>query len=239
MSVDQTGQLTVSVYGYTEAYASPEQINNAGTNERSDLYSLGATLYHLLTAQIPASAPRRELKVALGKPDPLLPIHEVNAAIPVPLSLVLSRAMALNQEDRIASASEMRRALQEAQRAIEAQRERDRIASEKMLETRGGSELAWQETQPPEPLLKSPPAISGSMTRSARPAEKKGDPSRAELPTLNTPLPSALDNLSIVRSSSGAEVSCLSDRFRNGIFASHSSPMKPSLEDEPHSRARA
>ena len=208
MSVDQTGQLNASVYGYTEAYASPEQINNAGTNERSDLYSLGATLYHLLSGQIPAIAPRRELKVALGKPDPLLPVHEVNAAIPEPLSLVLSRAMALNQEERLASASEMRHALEEARRAIEAQRERDLVAPEKMLETRGRNELAWQETQPPEPLLKSPPAMSGSLTRSARPAEKKGEASRAEFPTLNTPLPSALDEASPVAPViSGAEVS--------------------------------
>ena len=38
-----------SVRGYTPVYASLEQIHGHGTDPRSDLYSLAATLYHLLT----------------------------------------------------------------------------------------------------------------------------------------------------------------------------------------------
>ena len=37
-----------SLYGFTPSYAPPEQVQDQGTDARSDLYALGATLYHLL-----------------------------------------------------------------------------------------------------------------------------------------------------------------------------------------------
>ena len=186
MSVE-TGQFNSSIYGYTEAYASPEQINNTGTNPQSDLYSLGATLYHLLTAQIPVMAPRRELKVTLGKPDPLVPIDQINPAVPQPISLVIAQALALDPSNRPASASDMRRALQEARLAIETGKQQ--VATEKLLETHGAGELAWQETQPPEPLLKPATGQGASKSRVTLPAERDNDSLRAELPTLNTAPP--------------------------------------------------
>src|SRR3984893_19128622 len=50
-STAQMGKLITnrSVAGYTPVYASLEQISGQGTDPRSDLYSLGATLYHLFT----------------------------------------------------------------------------------------------------------------------------------------------------------------------------------------------
>src|SRR5205085_7985500 len=42
-----------SIFGYTPNYAPLEQIQGKGTGPYSDLYSLGATLYHLLTGVIP------------------------------------------------------------------------------------------------------------------------------------------------------------------------------------------
>src|ERR1051325_5712739 len=45
-----------SVFGYTPAYAPIEQIQGGGTDPRSDLYSLAATLYHLLTGVEPPDA---------------------------------------------------------------------------------------------------------------------------------------------------------------------------------------
>jgi serine/threonine protein kinase len=109
-----TGDITSSVFGLTPAYAPPEQLEKAGTNAQSDLYSLGATLYHLLTGHEPVEASVRNKKLYRGELDPLLPAHERNADIPPAISEVIAHAMMLDRIDRITSARKMRRLLHEA-----------------------------------------------------------------------------------------------------------------------------
>lgn len=103
---------TGSIFGYTPQYASLEQRQGTGTDARSDLYSLGATLYHLLSAKMPADAWTRAAEVINGNPDPLQPLHLEYPQIPVALSEVIHQAMALKREARPASAAEMSRLLQ-------------------------------------------------------------------------------------------------------------------------------
>src|SRR5262249_29458839 len=98
---------SASLHAYTLNYAPPEQINDAGTDPRSDLYSLGATLYHLLVGEPPVNAKVREEVVQYQAPDPLRLAHQVNPNIPPALSVVIARAMALDREARYGSAAEM------------------------------------------------------------------------------------------------------------------------------------
>ena len=107
--VTQTGSL----FGYSFNYAPIEQMQGAGTDPRSDLYSLGATVYHLLTGATPPDALTRATAVLNGDPDPLRLASEMGAHVPVSLAEALSRAMALSASRRFASAEEMRRALKE------------------------------------------------------------------------------------------------------------------------------
>lgn len=102
---------SASIFGYTPNYAPLEQIQGLGTDARSDLYALAATLYHLVTGIKPPDALTRAAALVNGEPDPLKPAHEVNAAVPQVLSNVLHRAMAQNREQRFRTADEMRRSL--------------------------------------------------------------------------------------------------------------------------------
>lgn len=102
---------TASVAGYTPNYAPLEQIQGTGTDARSDLYALGATVYHLLTGHLPPDACVRAEAVLDGRRDPLAPAHERNPAVPRPLAALVRTAMAITREDRHASASTMRAAL--------------------------------------------------------------------------------------------------------------------------------
>ena len=104
-----------SLPGYTLAYAAPEQVRGEATDGRSDLYSLGATLYHLLTGVKPADALRREAALLTGQPDPLLPAQQVNPRAPAALAHLLQRALALSPAQRFADAAQMRRSLQDLQ----------------------------------------------------------------------------------------------------------------------------
>ena len=100
-----------SVFGYTLAYAPLEQILGRKTDTRSDVYAVGATLYHLLTGYPPVNARDRSRADASGTPDPLPAAHLVRADIPENLGRLIARAMALDVADRYASARDMRVAL--------------------------------------------------------------------------------------------------------------------------------
>ncbi|HXG68714.1 MAG TPA: protein kinase [Blastocatellia bacterium] len=106
-----------SIFGYTPDYAPLEQIKAEGTSARSDLYSLAATLYHLMTGVTPPGALARVSAIASGQPDPLRPAHELNPQIPQAVSSVLAWAMAQNINQRPASAQVMREALRDAARS--------------------------------------------------------------------------------------------------------------------------
>src|SRR5690349_9792611 len=105
-----------SIFGYSRNYASLEQIQGTGTDPRSDLYSLAATLYHILTGTPPEDALTRAMAVLSNRPDPLVPANVVRPDVPAGVAGVLQTALALNADDRPASAAAMREMLREPQR---------------------------------------------------------------------------------------------------------------------------
>jgi serine/threonine protein kinase len=112
----QTGEVsraptTASIFGYTPNYAPLEQIQGLGTDPRSDIYALAATLYHLVTAVKPPDALTRAAAIVNGQDDPLQPANEINRSVGPEVARVLARAMSQNREQRFASAADMRSAL--------------------------------------------------------------------------------------------------------------------------------
>lgn len=127
-----------SVLGYTPVYASLEQILGQGTDPRSDLYSLGATLYHLLSGVAPADAPARFNAVENEQADPLHPIKTLNPEASIQATSIIHRAMALNRRNRPIDAAEMRRvvrrALEESERLAAEQKRGEQEAETRRLE---------------------------------------------------------------------------------------------------------
>jgi serine/threonine protein kinase len=116
-NISQSGS-TGSVVGYTPHYAPMEQIRGIGTSPRSDLYSLSATLYQLLTNSVPVDALSRADSLLNGLPDPIVPATEINPDVPKVISDVLLRAMEVSQEKRFANAREMQRVLRKVYNEI-------------------------------------------------------------------------------------------------------------------------
>ncbi|MCW5958588.1 MAG: serine/threonine protein kinase [Pyrinomonadaceae bacterium] len=108
-----------SIFGFSRNYASLEQIQGTGTDPQSDLYALGATLYHLMTGIPPADALTRAMNVLNAKSDPLIPAHMINPTIPLNLSNVLLRSMALNANERPSTAEELGLMLKNCDREVE------------------------------------------------------------------------------------------------------------------------
>lgn len=97
-----------SVFGYSRRYSPLEQIEGAGTDARSDIFSLGATLYHLMTGEPPVDVLSRASAIVIGKPDPLIHADRVNPNVTGAFADVLERSLELDPEKRFASADEMR-----------------------------------------------------------------------------------------------------------------------------------
>ncbi|HBB89023.1 MAG TPA: hypothetical protein DC047_15570 [Blastocatellia bacterium] len=98
-------------FGYTRQYAPLEQIEDRRTDPRSDIYALGATLYHLLTGIKPPDALERASAVINSAPDPLQPANKIYAAVGQQVAAILGKAMALRPEERYANATDFREAL--------------------------------------------------------------------------------------------------------------------------------
>ena len=137
-----------SVHAYTLGFAPPEQIKGEGTDARSDIYSLGATLYCLATGKLaPDARVREEAVVKHLMPDLLEPAHHVNPQMPLAFAAALARAMALDRELRYQSAREMRQELFRIKQDIEAaiaERERQEAERRRLEEEARRREIELQ-----------------------------------------------------------------------------------------------
>lgn len=93
----------------SHGFSPPEQYASGGTNTRSDVYSLGATAYCLLTVLPPPDSFKR---LMLG--EPLVPPRRLNPDLKKKVETVILKAMSLSCADRYADAAKMLAALQRA-----------------------------------------------------------------------------------------------------------------------------
>ncbi len=104
---NSTMTQTGSVLG-TAHYVSPEQAQGRTLGPPSDLYSLGVTLYEMVTGRVPFDADT-PVAVALKQVnEEPVPPRQINPAIPEPLERVIMRALQKDPALRYASAEEMR-----------------------------------------------------------------------------------------------------------------------------------
>jgi CHASE2 domain-containing sensor protein/tRNA A-37 threonylcarbamoyl transferase component Bud32 len=97
----------------TPSYMSPEQLSASGVTGRSDLYSLGISMYQLLTGNAPFRADSiPKLMDKIMNEDPT-PIAQLRKDIPACVDEILQRCMAKDPEIRFTSGREMAMALRD------------------------------------------------------------------------------------------------------------------------------
>lgn len=84
-----------------------ERVLEQALDVRSDIYSVGATLYYVATGKRPIDALERSIDILEGKTDPLQPVSKLNPAIPAEISNIVMKAMEIKRENRFNSALTM------------------------------------------------------------------------------------------------------------------------------------
>lgn len=102
----------------TLAYMAPEQANAHAERigPRTDVFGLGAVLYHLLTGRPPYDGPDRDALWRQARDARITPPHELNPRVPRALERICQKALAADRKDRYASCAALARALVTYQR---------------------------------------------------------------------------------------------------------------------------
>jgi serine/threonine-protein kinase len=106
-----TALTTAGMAVGTPDYISPEQARMVKLDGRSDLYSLGCTIYHLLSGQLPFKG-ESSMDCIVGRiTGQAVPISEVRPGLPPRLIQTIEKLMATNPDDRFQTAGEAAAAL--------------------------------------------------------------------------------------------------------------------------------
>jgi WD40 repeat protein/tRNA A-37 threonylcarbamoyl transferase component Bud32 len=172
----------------TAAYMSPEQIQGVKVDHRSDIYSMGVTLYEMLTGRVPFERPKDSdsdfpvLSAHTSQPPP--PPRQFAPGIPVGVESAILKALAKKPEERFQSCEEFMAALssesEPARDAIDALRAKP-LASAKPLPAAPANKVVIDPitlkpiSPAPSRPAPGPPALVAPM---AKPA-KREEPRRA------------------------------------------------------------
>ncbi len=112
--VTQEGKATASELWATPFYVPPEQVEGKEEDFRSDIYALGATLYHALAGVPPCNEQSMSTNLLLQAKQQIVPLHKVAPEISERTCQIVERAMAYHPDNRFHSYDELIRALTSA-----------------------------------------------------------------------------------------------------------------------------
>ena len=163
-----TGTTMGSLY-----YMSPEQVKGQATDARSDLYSLGVSLYEMVTGERPFRADNDYSLMAAQVQQPPKPPIEVRSDLSAALNTIILMAIAKDPAQRFQSADAFRNALNSGQSSLP---------------------KGLPANQSVSPALISP-ASATALLQSAAPAASIHEVSAAplEAPSIQPPIPSVLE----------------------------------------------
>ena len=92
---DIRARTRTGALGVTPGYSPPEQHGSGGTDARSDIYALAATLYTLVTGHVPPDGVQRSIKV-----ETLTPPRQLRPDLSLPVASAISAALSTSPTDR-------------------------------------------------------------------------------------------------------------------------------------------
>ena len=119
----------------TPSYMSPEAVAGQGVDVRTDIYSLGAVLYEMVTGRAPFVADTPMGVILKQVQEPLQPPRQIRPDMPEPIQQLLLKALAKEPNARYQSAGGFLTAIQQARQRLEqiGQAQPPSVADETML----------------------------------------------------------------------------------------------------------
>lgn len=180
----------------TVDYMSPEQARDSSLADvRSDIYSLGCTLYHMLAGRPPFAeggiGERVYKHMASDPPD----VRTFNPAVPAGLWTVLRRMLAKHPDDRFQTPAELIHALRSiSDLVVSADQEADADSScevdPAVEEMPTAAEAPLVEVEPPPPPPSTPPAVKATSPSASGRPKRKRPTTLPEMKTVADPAPS-------------------------------------------------
>jgi serine/threonine protein kinase len=115
-SADLSGAITVGGFVGTPHFASPEQLKEHNVDLRSDIYSLGATLWFMIAGQPPF---RGSIAEVIYDHMAVPPSEEILRQMPAPVAELLRKMLAKAPEDRFQSPLELSQTLDQLLKEVE------------------------------------------------------------------------------------------------------------------------
>jgi serine/threonine-protein kinase len=160
-------------------YLAPEQARNAHLiDRRADLYSLGCTMYQLLTGRVPFLGTSAVDKLLCHQTDQPAPLRSLRADIPLALEQLVLRLMAKKPEDRFQTALEVHAALSRPLSGVEIPVPSGRMPQERDVVAFAGLEatrvLDSHEVSPPDFSSTEPPIASKDSPKARKEPRRVG-----------------------------------------------------------------
>ena len=111
LSIPASGRSADRTFMGTPQFASPEQLRGDALDVRSDIYSVGATLYYLLTGTAPFDGTDFTTLIDRVKHEPPPMVHKIRSGVPAALGTLIARCLAKDPAHRPASYQDLARAL--------------------------------------------------------------------------------------------------------------------------------
>ena len=116
--LSDSGSTRTGIVLGTPSFMSPEQLEGRSVTGRSDLFSLGVSLFQLLTGQLPFSADSMTGLMQQIAEAPHPPVRAFRPDLPACVESIIDRALAKNPDERYDSGAQMAAALEDCRSRI-------------------------------------------------------------------------------------------------------------------------
>jgi WD40 repeat protein len=211
----------------TALYMSPEQMRGERADERSDIYSLGVTLYEMLSGRPPYQADSTITLAMMVLNDPLPDLREIREGIPEGLAGAAEKALDKEQADRFQNMDEMAAGLQSVQVQAASIRSAVTVVDEDQEEITGPSEaIATGPMETRDSAHELEPAARDLETEAMPPESDGGEDGLRSVPT------------SSPRNKYGAGYRSLGPATSAGVNSKHSPEEAAPAQDQLKENAR-